>query len=447
MHKLFKIIKYSLLIGLPCVLLACMGLETVFPEKPLMDWLFAISLAGFVGISTNTIAIRMLFRPRQTTFFGRQGLIPRNKKKIARKIAVETEKKLLNVESIMAHIEQGRMIEESISLVIHAVEDHLAREDNRKRLAGLVLRLYNEYADKLFLWLSKAAETYLTEFVGRQVTVESVWLLVKPRLKAFFDSDDLKNKTATWIMNNLVKRTPELARIMSDVLEQYIEEQVWWKKTVLHFGKKVSGIDTEAIEKMVRDIIYSQKTYDQICGFIEDNLGSIESYLEQDDIRSKINDIHCWLKNTIVSTAREKALPALREQIDSFLNRDTSWHTIDRYLVTILQGIPPRLTAYLHQPATIGKIRSFIPDIIQRFNVREIVAVNIEKQDMAEFEGMIVKVAGENLAAIEVLGGFLGMFAGLALKEPIFLVLLPAGIAAFLVIEYVLMKIKRSFIG
>ena len=39
---------------------------------------------------------------------------------------------------------------------------------------------------------------------------------------------------------------------------------------------------------------------------------------------------------------------------------------------------------------------------------------NIRSQDTEEFEWMIMKVTGENLAAIEVLGGYLGIMAGVA---------------------------------
>jgi uncharacterized membrane protein YheB (UPF0754 family) len=75
-----------------------LGVQQYYPDEPV------IALSGFVGKSTNTIAIRMLFRPKEPTFWGRQGPIPKNKSKIAYKIAEETDKKLLNIETIMGHI-------------------------------------------------------------------------------------------------------------------------------------------------------------------------------------------------------------------------------------------------------------------------------------------------------------------------------------------------------
>ena len=62
-------------------------------------------------------------------------------------------------------------------------------------------------------------------------------------------------------------------------------------------------------------------------------------------------------------------------------------------------------------------------------------AENIEGQRTEDFESMIVRIAGKNLAAIEVIGGFLGLLAGLALLRPAFLLILPLATLALLGLE------------
>ena len=83
--------------------------------------------------------------------------------------------------------------------------------------------------------------------------------------------------------------------------------------------------------------------------------------------------------------------------------------------------------------------------IIKKLNIKDIVANNIEQQDTEQFENMIMKVAGDNLAAIEVLGGLLGMLAGVAIKMPSFLIFLPVGIAVLISIDILLTKTKERF--
>jgi len=416
MNKLFKSIKYILLIGLPCILVGCFITGLSYPQEPAVDWVYFVAFTGLVGIVTNTIAIRMLFHPKEPILFDIQGLIPKNKPVIAEKIADETEKRLLNVDIIMEHIERGRIIEETISFVTKGLEEYLSRKSNRKEIADIILGFYNSYTDKIFVWLTKSAEGYLSELISRPDTVESIWGAVKPKLKSFFESEILKHKTSTWIIHNLIEKSPELASGISRILNRYIQDQSPWKKTVLLVAKEFSGIEKESIEKVVRHIFHSPETYDQVTQFIENNLHNIEAYLEQDEVHETLREARDWLKNAALEVTREKAIPVLREKIDSFLQDDSSWDIIDRYLVSIMNTIPSWVRGYLHRPESIEKIRKVIPYVITKLNIRQIVAENIRNQDTDEFERMIMKISGENLAAIEVFGGLLGMLAGLTLK-------------------------------
>jgi uncharacterized membrane protein YheB (UPF0754 family) len=132
-----------------------------------------------------------------------------------------------------------------------------------------------------------------------------------------------------------------------------------------------------------------------------------------------------WLEETVLTVTRSRAIPALRQRIDTWLSGPEAWIEIDRYAQGILKTVPPWLQQFLQRPENIKKIQDIIPEIIERLNIRKIVADNIEGQRTEDFESMILRIAGENLAAIEVLGGLIGMLAGLALHKPIFLLVLP----------------------
>ena len=133
----------------------------------------------------------------------------------------------------MDHIEKGRIVEEAVNTAIKSVDSYLAKEENRKKIAAVILKVYNEYADRIFVWLTDRAEKYISDFISSKVTVDLLWQTVKPKLKDFFESDELKHKVSTWIINNMIERVPEISNALSDVLDKYIEEQIWWKKAVL----------------------------------------------------------------------------------------------------------------------------------------------------------------------------------------------------------------------
>jgi len=438
MKKVYRTLKVLLLCGLPCVLAACLLAEHLYPGLPAVDWAFSIALAGLVGIGTNSLAIRMLFRPLRPTVFGRQGLIPRNKPAIADSIATETEKRLLNVDIIMAHIERERIVEQTIESVVAAAERYLGQAENRRVIADAVLRLYNSYADRIFTWLTRGAESWLAELARRPGTIERVWDTLKPRLKSFFESEELKRQVAAWIVEHLVKRAPELSEQLARALDRYIAGQAPWKQLLLEGLRTLSGISSDKIERMVLDFLHDPGTFDLVAGLVEDNLRSIESYFEQDQVRGRIQYLEQWCEQTVLSATRSRVIPALRERIDTWLSGPGAWSEIDRLAQSLLKTAPVRVRQFLQRPENIKKIQAVIPDIIVRLNIRRIVADNIEGQRTEEFEDMIVRIAGENLAAIEVLGGLIGMLAGLALHRPVFLLVLPAAL-------FVLLGLEKTF--
>jgi uncharacterized membrane protein YheB (UPF0754 family) len=151
-----------------------------------------------------------------------------------------------------------------------------------------------------------------------------------------------------------------------------------------------------------------------------------------------------WFEQTVLTATRSRALPALRERIDAWLRGPGAWADIDCLAQALLKTAPDRVRRFLQRPENIKKIQDIIPDIIERLNIRRIIADNIEGQPTEEFEGMIMRIAGENLAAIEVLGGLLGMLAGLAMHRPVFLLVLPGALLALAGLEKALGACRRS---
>ena len=83
MNYLIKPLRYFFAIGVPLLLLVSAIWKYYYPDIIWLEVAFAILLASMVGFYTNFIAIKMLFRPRYPTVFGRQGLIPKKQTELA----------------------------------------------------------------------------------------------------------------------------------------------------------------------------------------------------------------------------------------------------------------------------------------------------------------------------------------------------------------------------
>jgi len=90
----FKTLRNTLLIALPAVVFLCFIGKLINNDCYWVNFIFAVSLSGLVGLGTNSIAIRMLFRPKYPTCFGkwRQGILPRHQNEIADTIGEAAKK-------------------------------------------------------------------------------------------------------------------------------------------------------------------------------------------------------------------------------------------------------------------------------------------------------------------------------------------------------------------
>jgi len=68
------------------------------------------SIAGLIGFGTNWVAIKMLFRPRESRPIFGQGLIPSQRDELIRKVADEVLDKLINERIIKEEIDESRLI-------------------------------------------------------------------------------------------------------------------------------------------------------------------------------------------------------------------------------------------------------------------------------------------------------------------------------------------------
>jgi uncharacterized membrane-anchored protein YjiN (DUF445 family) len=80
------------------------------PVSWLEELMRACATAGLIGFGTNWVAIKMLFRPRQTRPIFGQGLIPSQRDELIQKVADEVIEKLINEEIIHRELDESRLI-------------------------------------------------------------------------------------------------------------------------------------------------------------------------------------------------------------------------------------------------------------------------------------------------------------------------------------------------
>ena len=126
--------------------------------------MYAIPLiSGLIGWITNKIAINLLFKPyKPTTFLKFQGVIPKNKNKIANKIGKIVNKKLINIEDILNQIQNEKQSKNLSSISNEILQKHIREKlpkfiPKKDKISKIILSLIKKQKND---FISNFSEIY-----------------------------------------------------------------------------------------------------------------------------------------------------------------------------------------------------------------------------------------------------------------------------------------------
>ncbi|MEM4271296.1 MAG: DUF445 family protein, partial [Candidatus Pacearchaeota archaeon] len=114
-------------------------------EKNLyLDSAFVVLMAGAVGYYTNFLAIKMLFQPKQGKVLGWEGLVPKNKPRIAKSLGGSIQRRLLAPEIILSYVYEKNLIEKGTEKVGKWLDELLQDEHFRSTVTNKIISLLKE---------------------------------------------------------------------------------------------------------------------------------------------------------------------------------------------------------------------------------------------------------------------------------------------------------------
>lgn len=121
-----------------------------------MIWTIVIMalIGGFIGLFTNAVAIYLLFRPYDKVLFF-QGMIPRRKAELAKKIGEVVERELINLEELVgqltANLDLELIKDKLVIKIMEAVKKELPVLIPYALIEKLLRKYLDREGDELFL--------------------------------------------------------------------------------------------------------------------------------------------------------------------------------------------------------------------------------------------------------------------------------------------------------
>ena len=356
-----------------------------------------VALAAAVGFLTNWLAIEMLFKPYERISWllpWPQGLVPRNKAKIAEKAAEKITTQLLNPDEIAER-------------VVVAVASYLRQDDAKKGIADRSAELIRKYRDEITAVISPVVEAKIVEFVRRNATPEKLnefWdqqvaeRLNDPEIQAF-----LAKQIAAGVRSAAPQLTDELKIMLADYIRRYIEEKTFFTLFADTISNGVVAlIDWSSVQETICRRLDEPKTEELVKQSVLQMAERFREWLKSEESLERVDAFLDEARKKFENYLRGYLTKDLPKTIQDFLFSDIVRNWIDE------QFLP---NAQTHIEAFV---REKTPVFLEEINMRQIVVDSINGQNMKDFHQMVGDVTAEHLGAIQVLGYFLGALVGLS---------------------------------
>lgn len=293
-------------------------------------------VTGFVGYFTNFLAIKMLFRPHKRRFysFGWQGVIPRNRNKLATEVGTLVGENLISEKEISVAINT-----DNFNLLLkNAVEKELKNFLSKE--FGSLKSIFSDIGLDTKIIISKSIDRILENEPEKiEIIFENLLKIVsQQKIKDFVDFDKLSENIAEFIkngkiqdkitselfsyINNIILSGASLKKILPENVSNFIllsSENITLK--ILKYLENVSE-DDNLKEKIIQKVIDIKNNSFKSGMFDQLKLGILNMFLNEDTIREVVNKRFPEIMKHISQDdeIKHKITEFVTENIDKFIN-------------------------------------------------------------------------------------------------------------------------------
>ncbi len=420
------------------------GILLNFYNSAWIDWILKICLSGTVGIGTNYIAIKMLFRPLERTPLGRQGLIPKRRDDIAEGIANAVSNQLLDTDSILSYLEENDLIRKVAEGILNFANGWIEDPVNRSNVISTVGRyVQNRGAEQAGQLFSRVADI-IKNHASEKLSSDHVW----SHLRLLIEKEIEKTKTLqllTMVVTDLVeKNASTIAHVVNEMLNDWINSKGFLVKKAMQLGKGVFRIDRSRIKDELLNKVRSPSFFQDVMDLIGENISSISSMGDDPAVRERFTEFFDEQKQRFDQWIKTEGVASAREKLISYLESESFWNWLERQLDATVRKLEDLVGEKIRSEEFKKTARDFMLQHAHRIDVKEMVRKKVSEFELLQLEELITEVSGESLAGIELFGGILGMLAGLILINQWFVVILLVSTGIFWLLEKLLRGKRRG---
>ncbi|WP_181349257.1 DUF445 domain-containing protein [Thalassobacillus sp. CUG 92003] len=356
-------------------------------------------IGALIGGVTNSLAIRMLFRPFQAKYMGNfrlpftPGLIPKRQKELAEQLGRMVVQHLLTAEGLRKKLKHSDFQEQ----LVNWGQDELEHVLNREESAEEMLARFNvdvskeEIEKKLASWVEERYETTMKEW--RHHTVKEM-LPEHLQMKAQHGIATLSEHIQRQLSDYLNSQEGRMK--ISALIENYLQER---------------GVFGSMISSFVSPENMTDRIHPAILQYV--NAGETREWLHE----LLTNEWQVWLNKPIGEIERKIGADTISSTlgvqvanvlpINDWLNRSVADWTKPYRNVILQQGFPVLVDQF------INLLSDRIEQIMDNLHLSTIVQEEVESFSVERLEDMVLGISRREFKMITFLGALLGGMIGI----------------------------------
>ena len=419
-----KLIRQICMFVLPILLLASSLSYYLGSQRVWSEWFYIISLTANIGYFTNYIAIKMLFKPYQKTAFGRQGLIPKNQKKLANSLSETLIENFLSQDLWREYLFKSNVVNKVINEAESGTKNWLLQKENHAVLISFTIDYLKTNQDPINQVLKSFQDDVIdnlsSQFDPNQLLAQGFdWLETQ-----FADNPAKMNYMIEPIIRAVAENIPQISQSLVTALDNHIEDQ----DTIKRGFAKMARWSTDFSEDDVKNYLFRMVASSEFRQTLFNGLQSLlNEYKNKPELLSFATESNSFTSQEasfsgVTSDFIHDKLDSIK-WVDMFINKLEAQQKaarsieIQNFLLSIHQIAFDKIE---HEMSN-GPLHTWIIDelvsMIDKLDLKEMVKQKASDFSPKKIETVFQNMISEQLVFIELLGAVLGALSGLALID------------------------------
>jgi len=386
----------------------------------------------------------MLFKPYDKTVFGRQGLIPKNQKKLAESLSNTLIDNFLSKKQWREYLTHSDLVNKVLAEAKIESNKWLQQPENIEVIKRFSLDYLIEHKDEINRYFTEFQQGFVDDFSENFDAQQIVTQAFRWLEKQFDENPHQMQSMIEPIIKTVAENIPEIADSLVKALDSHIEEQDTIKRNIAKVAKWSADFSAEDIKNylftMVASFEFRETLFDGLKKLIR-------------EYKEKPIPLNSHTNSNEDDSGKQLSMAVIiSELIDSTFS-SINWVNvfIDKLDSSNLNktalSIHNKLFEKMELELADGPLHIWIIDelvsMIEKLNLRDMVKNKAADFSPRKMEDIFQNMISEQLVFIELLGAVLGGLSGLALIDIRVFAVLTGLFASYFIVDSIFTNRKK----